>query len=124
MLDDWLGIWGDVALTGKSAESDLVSGKKTLPVLYGLAQDGQFARRWMQGKVSADEAPALARMLEEAGASAYTLETAGRLTGQAVSALQAAVSHSQTGGGEVDSRAREASLALEELTDKLLKRKN
>ncbi len=118
VLDDWLGIWGDVALTGKSAESDLVSGKKTLPVLHALAQDGPFARRWMQGKITAEEAPDLARMLDEEGASAYTLETAGRLTGQAVDALQTAVQHSRLGC------ASDASRALEALTDQLLNRKH
>jgi len=34
--DDYLGIWGDETHTGKSVESDLVSGKKTLPIVYGL----------------------------------------------------------------------------------------
>ncbi len=32
--DDLLGIWGDAAVTGKSNESDLLEGKKSLPVLY------------------------------------------------------------------------------------------
>jgi len=36
--DDYLGIWGDPAKTGKSAADDLIAGKKTLPVLYGLQQ--------------------------------------------------------------------------------------
>ncbi len=38
--DDILGIWGDEALTGKSAASDILTRKKTLPVLYALAQPG------------------------------------------------------------------------------------
>jgi len=118
VLDDWLGIWGDVALTGKSTEGDLVSGKKTLPVLHALASGGPFARRWMQGKITPDEVPALARMLEEEGAYAYTLETAGRLTDQAMNALQRAVAHSRS------ACASEASRVLEELTRALLKRKN
>jgi geranylgeranyl diphosphate synthase, type I len=36
--DDILGIWGNESLTGKSAASDLVEGKNSLPVLAGLAQ--------------------------------------------------------------------------------------
>ena len=32
--DDILGIWGDEAITGKSAASDLLEGKKSLPVLH------------------------------------------------------------------------------------------
>ena len=35
--DDMLGIWGDSAKTGKSADNDLRRKKKTLPVLYMLA---------------------------------------------------------------------------------------
>lgn len=37
MQDDILGIWGDEAVTGKSAVSDIVSRKKTLPVLLAMA---------------------------------------------------------------------------------------
>ena len=118
VLDDWLGIWGDVALTGKSAESDLVSGKKTLPVVYALKKNGEFAQRWMQGHITADEVPVLAQMLEREGSYTYTLETAERLTTRAMTALQQAVSLSLT------SCASDASRALEELSHFLLKRKN
>ncbi len=34
--DDILGIWGDVAKTGKSTDNDLRRKKKTLPVIYTL----------------------------------------------------------------------------------------
>ncbi|HWR65788.1 MAG TPA: polyprenyl synthetase family protein, partial [Bellilinea sp.] len=44
--DDWLGIWGDEAVTGKSKASDLMTGKKTLPILYGLQQSSEFANAW------------------------------------------------------------------------------
>jgi len=36
--DDILGIWGDSAKTGKSADNDLRRKKKTLPVLYTLGK--------------------------------------------------------------------------------------
>src|ERR1700752_181972 len=41
--DDILGIWGDEAVTGKSAAIDLVEGKNSLPVLAGLGRKGKFA---------------------------------------------------------------------------------
>jgi geranylgeranyl diphosphate synthase type I len=112
VLDDWLGIWGDTLMTGKSAESDLVSGKKTLPVLYAIAKDGLFARRWMQGSIKPDEVPALARLLEEEGARSHTLDVASRLTDQAMQSLREAV---------ID---QDAGLALVQLADALLQRKN
>jgi len=39
LQDDLLGIWGDEDLTGKSAAGDILSKKKTLPVIYALEHD-------------------------------------------------------------------------------------
>ena len=41
--DDILGIWGEEALTGKSTTGDIITRKKTLPVLYALNQSGPDA---------------------------------------------------------------------------------
>ncbi|MBN1145741.1 MAG: polyprenyl synthetase family protein [Anaerolineales bacterium] len=95
--DDLLGIWGDAALTGKSAESDLLSGKKSLPVLYGLSQNGDFARRWAQGPVTPEEVPSLAAQLELEGGRAFTQEQANDLTSQALEALQQAQPQGEAG---------------------------
>jgi geranylgeranyl diphosphate synthase, type I len=111
VLDDWLGIWGDTSVTGKSAVSDLTAGKKTLPVLYGLGKEGPFARRWLLGPLTADEAQAAAGMLRDVGAYDYTLDTAQKLTEEALDALYKAVLPSKAGQ------------ALEELTRQLLSRK-
>lgn len=108
--DDLLGIWGDAIQTGKSTESDLVEGKKSLPVLYGLEQNGEFARRWQRGPVTAADAPALAALLAAEGARRFTEQTAARLTGQAMQALEDA--HPQGEGGE----------ALRSLAQKLVNR--
>ncbi len=86
--DDLLGIWGDPALTGKSTASDLVSGKKSLPVVYGLSQNGPFAERWRQGDIRAEEAAALAEQLRIEGAFDYTQENAAQLTNQALVSLE------------------------------------
>jgi geranylgeranyl diphosphate synthase type I len=112
VLDDWLGIWGDVALTGKSTESDLVSGKKTLPVLYGLAKQGEFARRWMAGPLTPGDVAEMVGLLTADGAETYTLEKAAELTRQALDALLRAV----------PDEARSAD--LRELADSLLQRKH
>ena len=90
--DDWLGIWGDAARTGKSVESDLVSGKKSLPVVYALQQNREFARRWLAGPIQPEEVGLLARLLEDEGAREFTSGHAARLTRLALAALdQAAV---------------------------------
>jgi geranylgeranyl diphosphate synthase type I len=52
--DDILGIWGDAASTGKSNESDLFAGKKSLPVIYGLDQQGPFATRFNRDPLRPD----------------------------------------------------------------------
>ena len=108
--DDYLGIWGDAALTGKSSESDLITGKKSLPVLFGLTQRGQFAIRWLEGHIRPEEVPGMATQLEIEGARHYTQEVTARLTRQALDAL------AETG---VENVGREA---LEELAHLLLAR--
>ena len=39
LVDDLLGIWGDAEVTGKPVHSDLVSRKKSLPVVAALSAD-------------------------------------------------------------------------------------
>jgi geranylgeranyl diphosphate synthase type I len=89
-LDDFLGIWGDSAKIGKSNASDLVTGKKSLPVLYGLAQGGVFSARWIKGPITPREVPDLARQLELEGAKHYTQQIADQLTSAALEALEKA----------------------------------
>jgi geranylgeranyl diphosphate synthase type I len=108
--DDLLGVWGDAALTGKSAQSDLLTGKKSLPILYGLSLDGPFARRWRQGDVGAGEATDLARQLENEGARGYAQIIADRLTRQAMEHLEDAKAEGGAGG------------ALRELVERLGRR--
>ncbi len=110
--DDWLGIWGDSTRTGKSVESDLVSGKKTLPVVYSLHQNREFARRWLEGPVTLDEVGPLARLLEMEGAREFTHQHANRLTHMALEALDQAA---------VDPRGKSLLLAM---AQSLLKREN
>ncbi len=46
IYDDWLGIWGDPEKTGKSASSDIVGGKKSLPIILGLTASKKFRSIW------------------------------------------------------------------------------
>jgi geranylgeranyl diphosphate synthase type I len=71
ITDDLLGIWGDPSLTGKSASTDLRTGKKTLPLLAALQADTAEARRLaelLDGTLNEPEKYLLARQLiEDAG---------------------------------------------------------
>jgi geranylgeranyl diphosphate synthase type I len=108
--DDILGIWGDETVTGKSAASDLVEGKKSLPVLVGLSKNGKFAERWNQGSISHAEVEEVARQLASEGAYAYTHDAAKQMTDMALNCLR-----------EADPQG-EAGDALMELAGKLLGR--
>lgn len=108
--DDILGIWGNQEQIGKSNTGDLVTGKKTLPVLYGLTQKKGFYECWSAGPIKSKEATELSRMLEAEGGRAYAQNTADRLTDLALTALE----NAQPSG--------EAGDILRELAGKLLHR--
>ncbi len=110
--DDILGIWGDEVLTGKSAASDLVEGKNSLPVLYGISQKGRFAKLWAESAVGPDEVAEVAQILKDEGAYEFAQREGARLTSRALSAL------------EKSNAQGEASAALMELAYKLLQRES
>jgi geranylgeranyl diphosphate synthase type I len=108
--DDRLGIWGDQALTGKSAESDLLAGKKSLPVLFGLEQNAEFANRWKAGPVTLENVGELTALLEDSGAQEYIESKAAELTQRALDTLE------DTGG------SGDAHNALRDLTMRMVRR--
>jgi geranylgeranyl diphosphate synthase type I len=109
--DDILGIWGDEAVTGKSAASDLVEGKNSLPILYGLGKKGRFAERWAQGPITPAEVGAVSALLEEEGAKAYSEEMSEKETQTAMDFFKKTGAHGEAGD------------AMVELANMLLKRK-
>jgi len=90
MQDDILGIWGNEAVTGKSAASDLVEGKNSLPVLYALGKQGKFAERWKQGPITVGEVKAVAAQLEDEGGRSYAEEMSEKETQIALEYLRKA----------------------------------
>ena len=110
--DDILGIWGDENVTGKSAASDLVEGKNSLPILFGIGKKSKFSNRWSEGPLRAEEVAEFAAELEREGARSFAEHTAREQTDKALMFLEEANS-----GGE-------AGAALLELANKLLGRAN
>lgn len=85
--DDFLDIWGDSALTGKSNENDLLTGKKSLPVVYALAHDPIFSDRWKSGVIHPEELPVITDQLEKDGAKDFTLQQVEEFTALSLSSL-------------------------------------
>ncbi|MFZ2097842.1 MAG: polyprenyl synthetase family protein [Anaerolineales bacterium] len=88
--DDILGIWGNTLMTGKSSQSDLVTGKITLPVLYGLSQKRHFARRWTQGSIHPKELPEVIQYLETEGGKEFAQSQENQLINHALTTLDEA----------------------------------
>lgn len=84
--DDILGIWGDPDLTGKPVGEDLLAQKKTLPIIYGLAQSKDFADLFSRkpGEVKVEE---LIRALEEIDALKQAQAAAQHYSDKSLSAL-------------------------------------
>lgn len=55
--DDILGAWGDEAVTGKSAATDIRDKKKTLPVVYALNHGGDRDAAWKLAELYAKDGP-------------------------------------------------------------------
>jgi geranylgeranyl diphosphate synthase, type I len=110
LQDDLLGIWGDPAVTGKSAASDLEKRKKSLPVVFGLERSADFARAYAQPHTPGASVAALAGQLEALGARAEVEHRVQATTACAVEALDQCAP------------AASAAQALRDLTDQLLRR--
>lgn len=108
--DDILGIWGDEAVIGKSAATDIETRKKTLPVLYGLAQSAALRELYRQPENDPEFVPRVVTLLEASGAQEFAQAQASHYSQSALNHLAA------TRPGA------EASQALEQLAALLLER--
>jgi len=76
VVDDILGIWGDSGVTGKSAATDIVSRKKTLPVLYAQTWETErghddLASLYAAGEILPEDVDRVLALLDRAGAREY-----------------------------------------------------
>jgi len=94
LQDDILGIWGDEAVTGKSTAGDILSKKKSLPVLYALAHPAvaaEMAARYAGPAFTPDDIPHLLALLDAAGARPYAEARVQEAIAEARQALHVAV---------------------------------
>ena len=114
IVDDILGIWGDPAVTGKSVASDVITRKKTLPVLYALNQEDAPASLALR-RIYAEEdislcVPEVLALLEDLGARDYA---------EVIAAEHQFLTMSHLGSLELDNSAIDA---LRDLAESLLNR--
>lgn len=88
--DDILGIWGDPAVTGKSAATDILSRKKSLPVLYGLAQSPALVEIYRRETFTEADVIEAVKVLDSLNAQQYTREQETLYYQRAEAALQRA----------------------------------
>ena len=88
--DDILGIWGDPDVTGKSAATDILSRKKSLPVLYGLAQSSACASFIAASRSARRRSAKRCSILDDVHAQEYALERGNAYYQQAMQALERA----------------------------------
>jgi geranylgeranyl diphosphate synthase type I len=86
VIDDILGIWGSERQTGKSAKTDILTRKKTLPVVYVL-HDPELRDLYARELSEADVAPVLA-LLDRHQARAYAEQQAEAFSTKALDALK------------------------------------
>jgi geranylgeranyl diphosphate synthase type I len=86
--DDLLGIWGDSALTGKAVGADILRGKRSLPIAFGLShpEGGERLRRMLEAR----DVEGVTALLERIGARAFTEETGRDQTARSLAALDRA----------------------------------
>lgn len=110
VIDDILGIWGDESKTGKSVATDIITKKKTLPVLYGLENCDPLHDLYRDRKANDTFVAEVVDLLNNVGAKAFAEDRAQAYSTAAIEHLEAA---SPTG---------DSGKALFELTQMLLQR--
>lgn len=88
--DDILGIWGDPHITGKSAATDILSRKKSLPVLYGLSNSPKLVEIYRRDHFLQSDVDEAVAVLNELNAQDFTRESEEAYYNAALESLKAA----------------------------------
>ena len=86
VIDDILGIWGLEADTGKSASSDILARKKTLPVVYVL-HDPELRAIYARESLASGDVERVLAILEKHQAREFATKKARAYSQQAIRAL-------------------------------------
>lgn len=90
LQDDILGIWGDEKQTGKSAASDILTKKKTLPIVLALNHEGVGRRlrvMYAGPDFTAEHVPAVLTLLDQADVRRTTEQAVLEATARGHAAL-------------------------------------
>ncbi|MEI2611033.1 MAG: polyprenyl synthetase family protein [Candidatus Promineifilaceae bacterium] len=90
VIDDILGIWGDETVIGKSAATDIITRKKTIPVLYGLARHDDLRTLYQQPENHNGFVKQVIQLLDETGAREYAEKEAAAYSHNALHHLESA----------------------------------
>ena len=90
--DDYLGIWGDQATTGKAAGNDIRRRKKTFPVVFALEKTTGLARQellriYSNQELDEDDVDRVLAILDEIGAQEQSQTITQTSAGEALEAL-------------------------------------
>jgi len=72
--DDILGIWGDPNITGKSAATDIISRKKSLPILHGLSHSEELMNIYQKPDFGDADVQRAVEILDQLNTQDYTRE--------------------------------------------------
>lgn len=90
VIDDILGIWGDESKTGKSVATDIITKKKTLPVLFGIERSTRLQELYEFSEPDSDFVRQVVDLLDETGAREYASSKAATYSAAALWHLEAA----------------------------------
>jgi geranylgeranyl diphosphate synthase type I len=87
VIDDILGIWGSEVETGKSARSDILTKKKTLPIVYVL-HDAELRDLYAQEELLARDVDRVLAILDKHQARSFAEQKAREYSDQALDSLE------------------------------------
>ena len=98
IADDILGVWGDPAVTGKSAATDILSKKKAFPAIMGLShpQHGAALREiYAESELAPADVKRVLEIFDAIGAREQAQQRADHFRATALSALDATRLHNR-----------------------------